>query len=209
MKLSRSSGARTNVRPFELPADLAEVLDDLRAIAGESGPAIVDDARVIQSLWSRRSAPEIERLADAIDRAVLSCKDVLMYGMVNKSLQSMVEDQHGPEVWQTIKSRAGVETDKFISNAGYPDDVTYKLVGTCCEVLNISASDFLEQFGRHWILVTARQQYGKLLQAGGRTFGEFVANLPNFHNRIFLMFPNLDPPKFSCSDAAENSIHLH
>ena len=38
---------------------------------------------------------------------------------------------------------------------------------------------------------------------------EFLVNLPQFHNRIMLMYPKLTPPEFKVSDIEENSIHVH
>jgi peptidoglycan hydrolase-like protein with peptidoglycan-binding domain len=51
-----------------------------------------------------------------------------MYGLVNKSLQEMVERQLGSAAWTDIRCDAGIDTEVFISLDGYPDDVTYSLV---------------------------------------------------------------------------------
>lgn len=132
-----------------------------------------------------------------------------MYGMVNKSLQSMVSDRYGADVWGRIKKRAGVDIDVFVSNAGYPDDITYGLIGAASETLNVPARTMLEEFGKYWVLVTARAGYGDLLYSGGKTFRDFLINLPAFHNRVCLIFPELQPPEFSCSEIEANSLRLH
>jgi hypothetical protein len=97
----------------------------------------------------------------------------------------------------------------FISNEGYPDDVTYRMVGAASQVLNMPAEDILEAFGIYWILYTATEGYGDLLDAGGRSLGEFLCNLPGFHARVSLIYPNLKPPTFRVSDLAPESLHLH
>jgi hypothetical protein len=132
-----------------------------------------------------------------------------MYGMVNKAVEEMVLLHHDEATWNKIKARAGVDVEVFIGTSGYPDEMTYKLVGAASEVLGIPAGEILHAFGEHWILHTARKGYGSLMSAGGRTLPEFLKNLPNFHDRIALMFPKLQPPRFECSDFTANSLHLH
>lgn len=132
-----------------------------------------------------------------------------MYGMVNKAVQELIISQHGEEVWQRIRTRAGVEEEMFISNEPYPDEITYRLVGAASEVLSVPAAEILRTFGRWWILHTAMEGYGHLMKAGGRTLPEFLINLPNFHTRIVLMFPHLRPPEFECTDVTADSLRLH
>ena len=132
-----------------------------------------------------------------------------MYGMVNKAIEEMVCMHHGEETWEKIKLKAGVDIDVFLSNEGYSDEITYKLVGAASETLNAPAEAILEAFGQHWILHTASEGYGGLMQAGGDSLGEFLINLPNFHSRVVLMFPKLQPPRFECSEVTENSLNLH
>lgn len=132
-----------------------------------------------------------------------------MYGMVNKAVEEMVCMHHGEAVWEQIKSRAGVDVDVFMSNEPYPDEMTYRLVGAASEVLALPAEEILHAFGEHWVLHTARDAYGGLLQAAGSSLPEFLRNLPNFHSRVAMIFPQLQPPRFECSDVAADSLRLH
>jgi hypothetical protein len=132
-----------------------------------------------------------------------------MYGMVNKAVEELVCQQFGEEAWETIKAKAGVEVDVFISNKGYPDEMTYQLVAAASEVLNLPAQSILHAFGEYWVLHTARKGYGDLMAAGGRTLPEFLINLPNFHSRVALMFPDLAPPRFEYSDHGPDRITVH
>jgi hypothetical protein len=132
-----------------------------------------------------------------------------MYGMVNKAIEDLVCTSFGPDKWEQIKAKAGVEEEMFLSHEGYPDSMTYGLVGAASEVLGLPAEKILNAFGRHWILKTAREGYGDLLAASGRNLPDFLAGLPNFHSRIKLMFPNLKPPRFSITERTESSLLLH
>ena len=132
-----------------------------------------------------------------------------MYGMVNKAVEEMVLAAHGAPVWREIKTRAGIVDDVFISNEAYADDITYRLVGAASEVLKLPADKILHAFGEHWVLNTARQGYGHMMRAGGKTLGEFLVNLPSFHDRVALLYPNLVPPHFEVTHREERSLRLH
>lgn len=132
-----------------------------------------------------------------------------MYGLVNKAVEELVVHNFGEEKWETIKAKAGVDVDVFISNESYPDEITYKLVGAASEVLGIPTEQILVAFGEHWVLNTASASYGPMMKSGGKTLKEFLINLPDFHTRVAMIFPNLQPPRFECSDISDNSMKLH
>lgn len=132
-----------------------------------------------------------------------------MYGMVNRSIQDMVETSHGSEVWERILQRADVDIDVFISSEGYPDELTYRLIGAASEELALPPEKVMEQFGIHWIIKTAQQGYGDMMASGGSSLREFLVNLPNFHARLSMIFPHLSPPDFACSDLLDQSVRMH
>jgi len=132
-----------------------------------------------------------------------------MYGLVNKALCEMITRGHGDATWERIRAVANVDVEVFISMDSYPDAITYHLVDAAAEILGEEVPTLLYGFGRHWVLNTAAQHYGHLLQAGGRSFREFMLALPNFHARVALMMPQLVPPEFACSDVAERTLKLH
>ncbi|WP_373975546.1 heme NO-binding domain-containing protein [Chitinibacter sp. SCUT-21] len=129
-----------------------------------------------------------------------------MYGIVNKALQEMVCEHYGDQVWQQILHEAQLPDTLFISSDPYPDTTTYALVGAAVTITGIAAEQLLERFGRYWVLETGRRSYGHLLTAGGDNLHDFLINLPNFHARIFLIYPHLQPPEFVCEAKQANSI---
>lgn len=132
-----------------------------------------------------------------------------MYGMINGAMEEMVRMHHGDEAWARIRARAGIDVEVFMSTEAYPDDVTYRLVAAASDELGASRGDVLCAFGEHWITYTASEGYGGLLAANGATLPEFLAELPNFHARVAMIFPALQPPRFACSDVADASLRLH
>jgi hypothetical protein len=129
--------------------------------------------------------------------------------MVNNALESMVCKNHGEPTWEAVKAAAGIDIDVFISNRSYNDDITYQLVAAASKVLDAPASTLLEAFGEHWVLHTAVEGYGSLMQSAGKTLPEFLRNLPNLHSRVAMIFPELQPPHFHCTDITQTSIKLH
>jgi hypothetical protein len=132
-----------------------------------------------------------------------------MYGLVNKAIEDLVLREHGPEAWARIADRAGFEDAGFISMDAYPDAVTYGLVSAASIELDVPPEQLLEAFGHFWILYTAREGYGELLDLSGRSFEEFLFNLDNLHTRLGLSMPDLRPPSFECEKLDGKTFRLH
>ena len=48
------------------------------------------------------------------------------------------------------------------------------------------------------------------MAAGGNSFREFLFNLPKFHNRIYLSYPDLVAPEFKISDYGDSiAVEYH
>lgn len=131
-----------------------------------------------------------------------------MYGMVNKAIQDLVEKQFGKDAWERIRLRADICEEVFIGTEIYSDSVTYQLVGAASEELHRAPEQILESLGVHWVLHTAAEHYGYMMEAAGRTFSEFMGNLPMLHDRIILIFPRMSPPGFAVRDHGPSSLIL-
>jgi len=132
-----------------------------------------------------------------------------MYGMINKAIEDMVRMRHGESTWARIKAAAGVDDLMFFSHEAYPDELTYRLVAAAGKELGSATDAILAAFGEHWITYTAREGYGNLMRAAGDSLPVFLANLPNFHGRVTMIFPALQPPRFTCTEVTQNSLLLH
>jgi hypothetical protein len=67
----------------------------------------------------------------------------------------------------------------------------------------------LRGFGRHWVLVTAPNHYGALMNFAGTTFAEFLSNLDRMHDRVATMFHNLQQPSFEVEERGPAHLKLH
>lgn len=134
---------------------------------------------------------------------------IAMYGLVNRALEEMIRTGHGDDTWDAIKARAGVDIDVFIRMESYPDEITYRLVGATCETLNISSDEALKAFGEYWVLYTGADGYGEFLDSAGSSVFELLGSLNDLHSRVGVLYENLSPPSFECTDVTANSLVLH
>jgi len=131
-----------------------------------------------------------------------------MYGLVNKAIKDLVVTNHGEEKWKEICRMSNHYEEDFIAMSPYPDKLTYELVSNASKVLNASPNDLLEAFGEYWILYTADEGYGELMNLTGSTFPEFLSNLDMLHYRINNIMPELQAPQFSTRNETANSVEL-
>jgi hypothetical protein len=121
-----------------------------------------------------------------------------MYGLVNRALEELIIRDCGAQMWDAIRRKAGLGITGFVGMDLYPDRITHELVAAASEVLGRPADDLLREFGRHWLLYTAQQGYGPLLDLAGSTVHEFLANLGEIHRRLRVSMPQLAPPQIQC-----------
>lgn len=132
-----------------------------------------------------------------------------MYGIINKTIQDLITNHFGEEKWNEILLSSGIKEEYFISNQTYDDEVTYKLAIASAEKLNLSTDEILETLGQWWILKTTQEKYKGLMDSGGKTLKDFLTNLPQFHNRIMLIYTKITPPEFKITDISEKNLNLH
>lgn len=132
-----------------------------------------------------------------------------MYGIVNKAIEGLVVENFGQEKWEQIKAFSKVREERFLSNEQYDDSITFNLAIAASEVLKQPIKSILIAFGKYWVLKTARKHYGSLMDTGGNNLRDFVVNLPNFHSRVMLLYPNIKPPEFKITHLTEKSLRIH
>lgn len=119
-----------------------------------------------------------------------------MYGIINQSIQELVIKEYGEETWLRILNKSGVDVAEFQNHEIYDDSYTYKLAGATAEILETKLENVLKLFGEFWIIEISQKKYPNLMASGGKELKDFMLNLPNFHNRVFLTYPELIAPEF-------------
>lgn len=123
-----------------------------------------------------------------------------MYGLVNQAVKDLVVTKFGDSKWQEICVDCGLPTNDFVSMQYYPDPLTYQLVGSASKVLNLSPELVLKEFGKYWVLYTAKEGYGNIMDMFGEDFKSCLQNLNSLHARMGMTMPQLSPPKFKFNE---------
>lgn len=121
-----------------------------------------------------------------------------MHGTVTHAMREMIQSTHGHDVWAKACSWSGLDADTVIlASRNYPDALMHQVASGACAVLEKQPEELLREFGRYWILEVTANRYGGLLEMCGSTFREFMLHLPEFHDRVMLLYPEIRAPEFS------------
>lgn len=122
-----------------------------------------------------------------------------MYGLINQGIKDLVVTKFGASAWEEICAEAKAPT-QFTALDYYSDKVTYGLVGAASKVLGLPAEAILEEFGKYWVLYTAKEGYGSLMDVFGKDFKTCLKNLNHLHARMGSTMTQLNPPKFTFTE---------
>jgi hypothetical protein len=131
-----------------------------------------------------------------------------MYGIVNKVIEELVVSLVGNAGWHKVCEIAKLEPFTFITLERYDDDLTHKLVNACAEVLGISAHEVLVHFGRHWSVYTGKQGYAHMFKMLGDDLFTFLHNLPQLHDHVAMIFPQMLMPQFQSTQDGERRMEV-
>ncbi len=131
-----------------------------------------------------------------------------MYGLANKILQDMIVAQYGGDQWERISEKSDVDEAFFVQMNNYPDALTYQIVGAASEVLDAAPEEILHQFGEYWIEI-AEQRYEEMVDFAGKDLVTILDSVNGIHVRAALIFEDMKPPSFECTDVTEDSFRLH
>lgn len=131
-----------------------------------------------------------------------------MYGLVNRAIEQLVVSQKGPDAWAHVCQVAGWPDEGFVALQPYDDGVTYRLVAAVSQEFDMPPDQVLRAFGEYWILYTAEQGYGDMLNSCGTNLRDFLRGLNQLHVRIETTMRNVRPPNFEVIDLAPNLMEL-
>ena len=131
-----------------------------------------------------------------------------MYGLVNRGIRDLMLAKGGEPLWRSVREKAGVDTDDFLSMQAYDDAVSVSLVGVAADEIGVSTEELLREFGRHWVLFTGNEGYGPLMDVSGDTLHAFLNNLDQMHARVRVSMPELDPPSFRVEELAPEKLRI-
>jgi len=131
-----------------------------------------------------------------------------MYGVIYVAIKDYAEAKFGQEKWEEILGQSGITVDFNVTEQPYDDAVTYRFATAIATATGNKIDKVLYGLGSQ-VILTTNQKFKNIMDSRGGTLKEYLINLPNYHNRISLIYPELTPPEFRISDPADKSIVLH
>ena len=131
-----------------------------------------------------------------------------MYGIINVAIQDFAVENYGPEKWEAIKEQSGVDVDYSLTDSPYNDTIAYNVAKAASKEMNLDIEDVLNDLGES-IIPTTNKKFNSFIDSRGDTLRDYLINLPNFHNRIAMIYPELTPPQFRVSHLGNSSMHVH
>ena len=130
-----------------------------------------------------------------------------MLGLINNAFCDYVRKHSGEEAWRRIEDQ--LETRFFIGIEDYDDQTTLALAAAAAAEVGLPQDGVFEAVGEHFSRTTVARDFGILLNAGGKTFPEFLRELPEIQTRVELIYPSLKAPhrcsRGSCADSPRSS----
>ena len=117
-----------------------------------------------------------------------------MHGLINKSLQSFVQDTYGDANWQEIVEKSGLPEPDFEAMLHYDDDLLERVIDVSLDVLDRDRDGFLEDLGTYLVSHPKREALRRLLRFCGTSFIECLHALDDLPGRVHLAIPDLDFP---------------
>ena len=131
-----------------------------------------------------------------------------MHGLVNRAFQVFLEDTYGRQVWDRVRSDAGLDFARFETMLHYDPVLTERVMLAACYRLDKPKSAFLEDVGT-WIIANPKNaSIRRLLRFGGTDFREFLLSLDELPGRIQMALPNRNVPQISLRGDGAPRIEL-
>lgn len=131
-----------------------------------------------------------------------------MYGIINVAIQDFAVANYGQEKWAAIKQQSGIDVDFSLTNNPYNDSIAYKIAHASAREMHLNPDDVLQEIGES-VIATAHTKFNSFIESRGNTLKDYLVNLPNFHNRIAMIYPELNAPQFKVSHIEGTSLNVH
>ena len=117
-----------------------------------------------------------------------------MHELINKSLQSFVQDTYGNSLWEKVVEKANLPEPEFEAMLHYDDALVEQVIEASLDVLDRDRAGFLEDLGTYLVSHPKREALRRLLRFCGTSFIEFLHALDDLPGRVRLAIPDLEFP---------------
>lgn len=132
-----------------------------------------------------------------------------MHGLICKSLEVFIRDQHGADVWDRIVAASGAPVTRFESLRRYDDEMMRDVFVQVFKALNTTNTAVWEDLG-HWLCVhPPLEPVRRLIRFSGTGFVDLLYSVGDFHDRTRIALPGLDVPRFRIEEPRPNEFEIH
>lgn len=131
-----------------------------------------------------------------------------MHGLVNRAFEGFLGETYGPDVWDKVRSDAGLDFERFETMLKYHPTVTERVMLAACYRLDKPLETLLEDVGT-WIVTNPKSSsVRRLLRFGGTDFRDFLFSLDELPGRIKMAIPDLAVPQISLREKSAGVVEL-
>jgi len=131
-----------------------------------------------------------------------------MYGVIYIAIKEYAETAFGTEKWEAIVAESGVTVDFTLTEQPFNDNISYSLATAISNTTGMPLQTVLYNLGLQ-VIRTANAKFKPIISSRGETLRDYLLNLPNFHNRISLIYPELLAPEFRLSDITATGLMFY
>lgn len=132
-----------------------------------------------------------------------------MHGLICKSLEVFIRDQHGDNVWDRVVAASGAPVTRFESLRRYDDEMMQEVFVQVFKALNTTNTAVWEDLG-HWLCVhPPLEPVRRLIRFSGTGFVDLLYSVGDFHDRTRIALPGLDVPRFRIEEPRPNEFEIH
>lgn len=131
-----------------------------------------------------------------------------MYGIINKAIKEFVVIHYGEKNWKAMQLKECCPPGFLSTEQPYNEILILECAKCISEIKNENSSSVLERLGQ-FVICATHKNYTTFMDSRGDNLKDYLINLPEFHNRISLIYPELKAPEFSISTITPNSLQLH
>jgi hypothetical protein len=131
-----------------------------------------------------------------------------MDGLIHQSFKGLVLSKYGERTWDTLIQSENISNDSFIATREYSDSLLFRMIESTSDLIDVDSTSLLREFGYHFIMVTARENYRSMIRFHGSSGIMLLKNLNAMHARLKSTFVNYEAPVFEVCDVQERSCTL-
>lgn len=131
-----------------------------------------------------------------------------MHGLINRSIQNYMIDNHGVEAWRTVAARVRLSPPEFEAMLSYPDAVTAAVLDAMADYLHRPRTDVMEDVGAYLVSHPKTEAVRRLLRFGGVNFEDFLHSLDDLPDRARMAVAELHIPAIELHPHAEGRYSL-